>query len=242
MRRRRAGAGGYCGLALVGGAVGAECAEGGGVGAALGGEVAAEAEHVRPGGQPQVLQLGELPRRRHSAMSRRAWSRMGRSARSSAGLMRRSRVPVAFGGLGGVLGDVARRPRWSVRSPVGGDRAGVELAAPGAACGRARRGGRDGRRWTARAACAMASVSRSAVAQAGGAVAGPSGPSRRMIGVEVDDAAALVFGDLGEGEPGLGGERLAGQPGAGGRASRRRVMVKRRHSSGAQALNSTEPV
>jgi hypothetical protein len=34
--------------------------EGDGVGAALGGEVAAEAEHVRPRGQPQLLELGEL--------------------------------------------------------------------------------------------------------------------------------------------------------------------------------------
>jgi hypothetical protein len=44
------GGDGLC--ALVGGAVGAERAEGGGVGAALGREVAGEAEHVRPGGEP----------------------------------------------------------------------------------------------------------------------------------------------------------------------------------------------
>jgi hypothetical protein len=31
--------------------------------------------------------------------------------------------------------------------------------------------------------------------------------------VEVDDAAPLVFGDLGEGDPDLGGERLVGEPG-----------------------------
>ena len=51
--------GGYGALALVSGTVGAEGAEGGGVGPALGGEVAAEAEHVRPGGQPQVGELGQ---------------------------------------------------------------------------------------------------------------------------------------------------------------------------------------
>src|SRR6185437_2396837 len=41
-----------------------ECAEGGGVGAGFGGEVAAEAEHVRPLAQPQGLEFGdssELP-------------------------------------------------------------------------------------------------------------------------------------------------------------------------------------
>jgi hypothetical protein len=34
--------------------------------------------------------------------------------------------------------------------------------------------------------------------------------------VEVDDSAALVFGDLGVGGPGLGGERLASEPGVAG--------------------------
>jgi len=34
--------------------------------------------------------------------------------------------------------------------------------------------------------------------------------------VEVDDAAALVFGDLGEGDPELGCEGLVGQPGLAG--------------------------
>jgi hypothetical protein len=38
---------------------GAERAEGGGVGAALGREVAAEAEHVRPGSQAQAAEFGE---------------------------------------------------------------------------------------------------------------------------------------------------------------------------------------
>lgn len=47
-------------LALVVGAGGAECAEGGGVAAALGGEVAAKAEHVCPGGQAEVVEFGQL--------------------------------------------------------------------------------------------------------------------------------------------------------------------------------------
>jgi hypothetical protein len=47
-------------VALVLGAFGAQRAEGGGVAAALGGEMAAEAEHVRPRGQPQVFESGEF--------------------------------------------------------------------------------------------------------------------------------------------------------------------------------------
>src|SRR5262245_35440201 len=45
-------------VALVLGAFGTQRAEGSGVVAALGREVAAEAEHVRPGGQPQVFEPG----------------------------------------------------------------------------------------------------------------------------------------------------------------------------------------
>ena len=62
----------------------------------------------------------------------------------------------------------------------------------------------------------MASVSRPRVAQAGGAVGRPGGAVEPDDGVEVDDAAPLVLGDLGVGETGLRGERLAGQPGAAG--------------------------
>src|ERR1019366_6965806 len=47
-------------LALVLATSGAERAEGRGVGAAFGGEVAAEAAHVCPGGQPELFELGEL--------------------------------------------------------------------------------------------------------------------------------------------------------------------------------------
>jgi len=59
--------------------------------------------------------------------------------------------------------------------------------------------------------------------------------------VEVDHAAALVLGDLGKRNPQLRGQGLVRQPGLAA-IIRRKVMVKRRHSSGAQALNRTEPV
>src|ERR1039457_2274422 len=46
-------------VALVLGAVGPQRAESGGVAAALGREMTTEAEHVRPGGQPQAAEGGE---------------------------------------------------------------------------------------------------------------------------------------------------------------------------------------
>jgi hypothetical protein len=52
--------GSYGVLALVLATSGAERAESRGVATALGREVAAEAEHVSPGGQPEVFELGEL--------------------------------------------------------------------------------------------------------------------------------------------------------------------------------------
>jgi len=47
-------------LTPMGGAVGPKHTEGGGIGAALGGEVPGEAEHVCPRGQAQGLQPGDL--------------------------------------------------------------------------------------------------------------------------------------------------------------------------------------
>ena len=44
----------------------------------------------------------------------------------------------------------------------------------------------------------------------------PGGAVEPDDGVEVDDAAPLVFGDLGVGDPELGGERLVGEPGLAG--------------------------
>ena len=167
-------------LALVGGPVGAQRAEGDGVGAALGGEVAAEAEHVRPGGQPQVVELGELAEAEACGDVAAGVVADGQVGQ----LVGRGDAAVegagAFGGLGGVLGDVAGDLGVG-QVPGGGDRADVELAAPGQRPGGERWRGGSRARWTARAAWSMASVSRPRVAQAGGASAGPAGPSRRMM-------------------------------------------------------------
>ncbi len=120
----------------------------------------------------------------------------------------------AFGSLGGVLGDVTGDLGVG-QVPGGRDRPGVVFAAPGQRPGGdSRRGGRDD------------------VDGAGGLVdgggkqaeGGPGGRGRgrpgRAVeaddGVEVDDAAALVFGDLGVGDPDLRGKRLVGKPGLAG--------------------------
>ena len=84
-----------------------------------------------------------------------------------------------FGGLGGVLGHV-RSDLAVAEFPVvvigqmSGSRpqAMVRAGTPGAA---------GVSRWTVRAACSMAAVSRARVAQGGGAAVGPPGPSRRMM-------------------------------------------------------------
>ena len=55
-------------------------------------------------------------------------------------------------------------------------------------------------------------------------------------GVEMDDPAPLVFGDLGIGDPYLPGERLVGQPGLAGQRPER-VIVKRRHNGAAAQQN-----
>jgi hypothetical protein len=81
-------------FALVGGAVGAQAAQGDGVGAALGAEVAAKAEHVRPCGKPQVVEPGQLAAAEAFGDMAAAWSRMGSRSIRSAGVMRQSRVPV----------------------------------------------------------------------------------------------------------------------------------------------------
>lgn len=67
-------------LSLVLGASCAERGKGRGLAAALGREVAAESEHVRPRGEPQVIEFSELAEPQDSLMRRRAWSRIARSA------------------------------------------------------------------------------------------------------------------------------------------------------------------
>src|SRR5205823_8534810 len=109
----------------------------------------------------------------------------------------------AFGGLGGVLGDVASD--LGVRHvAVGGDRPYVELAAPGQGAGReAWRGGRR----DADSAGGLVD---------GGSEQGEGGPGRRGRGWPggtvgpgdgggVGHAASLVLGNPGGGDPDLGG-------------------------------------
>ena len=165
-------------LALVGGAVGAEYAKGDGVGAALGGEVAAEAEHVRPGREPQTCQARELAEAEAFADEAAGVLADGKVVE----LVCRGDAAVegagAFGGFGGVLSDVGGDPAVG-KFPGGGDRAGVVFAAPaqgpGGESGSGRRDDGDGTD-----GLSMAAVSRRRVAQAGGAVVDPEGPSRRM--------------------------------------------------------------
>src|SRR5262249_32111555 len=93
-------------------------------------------------------------------------------------------------------------------------------------------------RWTIRAAWSMAAVSRATVAQAGGAVMGPVGPSSRVMAWKWTmprrwDSAALAK------ETRTWAARALLVSPAWRARDRRSVMVNRRHSSGAQALNKT---
>jgi hypothetical protein len=81
-------------VALVLGAFGAQRAEGGGVVAALGGEVAAEAEHVRPRGQPQIGQSRESAKAQADGDEAAGVLTDGQFGELVGGVMRRSRVPV----------------------------------------------------------------------------------------------------------------------------------------------------
>jgi hypothetical protein len=66
----------------------------------------------------------------------------------------------------------------------------------------------------------------------------PGGTVEADDRMKVDNAAPLVFGDLGEGDPHLAASALLVSPAWRARVQRR-AMVNRRHSSGAQALKST---
>ena len=80
----------------------AQCAEGGGVGAGLGGEVAAEPEHVRPL-RSRRLEFGDPPSSQQVSISCRAWSvrsplvKVDRSAGAGAVAAGQLRVVVAGG-------------------------------------------------------------------------------------------------------------------------------------------------
>jgi hypothetical protein len=87
----------------------------------------------------------------------------------------------------------------------------------------------------------MAAVSRAAVAQVGGVVEGPAGPSSRMMAWKWTTPRRWYSATLANETRIWAASALLVSPAW--RASvLRRVMVKRRHSSGAQALNRTEPV
>ena len=107
--------------------------------AALGREVAAEAEHVRPRGQPQVGQCGELAEAQACADEAAGVLADGQLGE----LIGRGNAMVegagAFGGLGGVLGHVGGHPGVG-EVPGGGDRPGVVLASPRQRAGRQSRG------------------------------------------------------------------------------------------------------
>src|SRR5262249_15739941 len=139
----------------------------------------AESEHVRPSRQAQVFQSGK--RTEAEAFGDEAAG--VRTDRQRVELVGRGDAAVqgagAFGGLGGVLGD-GPGTVVSVRSPAvvvwpvarSGEDARVRADRPDAA---------GAWRLTLRVAWPMAAVSRATVAQAGGAVVGPAGPSMRMM-------------------------------------------------------------
>src|SRR5258708_1577145 len=94
-------------LPLIVGARGAQSGESDGVVAALGGEVAAESEHVRPLGEAQMLEVGELAQAQagaNQAAGMVADSELRELVGGRDAPVERSR---AIGGLGGVLGDVS---------------------------------------------------------------------------------------------------------------------------------------
>src|SRR2546421_7787519 len=95
-------------------------------------------------------------------------------------------------------------------------------------------------RWVASAAWAIAAVSTSMVAQAGGAEPGPVRPSRRMMAWKWTTPRRWYSATLAKETRSCAARALFVIPARRARV-RRKVMVKRRQSSGAQALNKTEP-
>ena len=189
----------------------AQGAHGGGVAAALGRPVAAEPEHVRPGPQPQPVQLGaaaQLPGRADEL------GHMRRQPVQVLQVVGIGQAPVeadaeALGGLGRVLGDVAGHLlRRSAPQPVV---TGVMLRTSSCSPQRAYRSGPPSSRGgqgtrTAGTACRRASSRRAAVNGLGGwgqaaRTATVSGRVQADDGVEVDRPTALELGHLGIGDP-----------------------------------------
>ena len=153
-------------------------------------------------------------------MWRRAWSRMGSVGELVDGGDAAVEGAGAFGGFGGVLGDVGGDLGVG-QFPAGGDGARVVFAAPGQGPGgdSAERRGLD-----VDGAGGLGDGFGEEVEGGPGGRGGSrsGGAVEADDGVEVDDPAALVFGDLGVGEPSLSGERLTGQPGLAGEGSAQR--------------------
>jgi hypothetical protein len=176
--------------------------------------VAAEAEHVRPGGQPQLLELGKVAETEACGDVAAGVLTDGQVSdpvgRGEAAIESAS----AFGGLGRVLGHV-RGDLGIGHVTVGGDRADVELAAPRQGAGREswRGGSRDA---YGTGGLVDGSGEQRDGDPGGRGVGWPGRAVEPDDGVEVDDAAALVFGDLGVGDPELRGEGLAGESGLAG--------------------------
>jgi hypothetical protein len=166
---------------------------------------------MRPCGQPQVLELGKLAEAEAYGDVAAGVVTDGQVGEPVGGGQTAVEGAGAFGGLGGVLGQV-RGDLGVGHVAGGGDQADVELAA-------ARQGaGRESRRGGSRDADGAGGLVDGGGEQGDGDPGGrgvgwPGGAVEADDGVEVDDAAALVFGDLGVGDPELRGEGLAGEPG-----------------------------
>jgi len=133
--------GGYGGFTLVGGALGAERAHGGGVSAALGRKVAAEAEHVRPGDQSQVGELGKPAEAQAFGDVAAGVVADGQVGEPVGGGDAAVESAGAFGCFGGVLRDITGDLGVGQVSG-GGDRTRVMFPAPGQDPGDHSRSGR----------------------------------------------------------------------------------------------------
>src|SRR5262249_32469844 len=144
------------------------------------------------------LNWGSLPRRMHSAMWRRACSRTGRSGSRAAG-------GVGGGGGAGGVGGWGGGPAHAAAT-VGARRRPVAARCQGAGRETRSGGGLDG---DGAGGLVDGGGERGEGGPGGRGGGRPGGSVEPDDGVEVDDAAALVFGDLGVGDPDL---RVQGEP------------------------------
>jgi hypothetical protein len=226
-------------FALVLDPFGAKRAESCGVGPALGREVAAEAEHVCPADQAQAAEFRELPKAETLGDEASGVLADGKVGDPVGACDPAVDSPGAFGGLGRVLGHVRGDLAVSY-VPGRGDGPNVMFTPPD-----------QGPR---REACGDWSLEVDGVGGLGDSggeqvEGGPGGRGRAGSGgavepddgVEVDHAGRWYSATFAKETRSWAARALSVIPVR--RASvRRKVMVNRRHSSGAQALNRTEPV